>query len=287
MVPLVLLALLLMPVSSLISGYLLIAANELLALIWPVIEALSMHPWAYWIKASPDWPAMLLALVGVTLLLAPRGFSARWLGGVLLLPIILNGSEQPDIGEFELNLLDVGQGLSAVVTTRNHSLVFDAGNKFGARLDAGDAVVVPFLRSESVDMLDKLVISHGDADHIGGSQAIVDAYLDVEVIGQDVESIVAKNKRACVKGESWRWDGVEFEFLHPENRAYARRNNHSCVLKVSARGGSLLITADIEDEVEKELINTYGDELRAQVLVVPHHGSKTSSSQEFIASVQP
>ncbi|MDH5388950.1 MAG: DNA internalization-related competence protein ComEC/Rec2 [Gammaproteobacteria bacterium] len=286
-VPLVLLALLLMPLSSLISGYLLITANKLLALIWPVIEALSMHPWAYWIKAAPDWPMLLLALIGVALLLAPKGFPARWLGGVMLLPIIMNTADRPAAGDFEMAHLDVGQGLSVVIRTRNHALVFDAGNKFGSRLDAGKAVVIPFLRHWSVDQLDQLVISHGDADHIGGAQAIVNVYPDVEVVGQDLEPIVAKNKRACFREDSWQWDGVDFEFLHPQDRVYSRRNNHACVLKVSTGDSRLLITSDIETEVERQLIKSYGDELQAQVLVVPHHGSKTSSTKAFIEAVKP
>lgn len=286
-VPLVLLALLLMPLSSLLSEYLLIAANELLALIWPLIEALSMHPWAYWVKAAPDWPVLLLALAGVALLLAPRGFPVRWLGGVMLLPIILNTSDRPATGNFEMTILDVGQGLSVAVRTSDHVLVFDAGNKFGSRLDAGKAVVIPFLRQWSVNRLDKLVISHGDADHIGGAQAIVNVYPEVEVIGQDIESIVAKNKDTCLRGDQWQWDGVDFEFLHPDDQTYSRRNNRGCVLKVSAGAKHLLITADIEYAVERQLIKIYGHELQSQVLVVPHHGSKTSSRQAFIDAVDP
>lgn len=286
-VPLVLLALLLMPVSSLLAGYLLLAANEMLALIWPVIEALSLHPWAYWVQAAPQWPVLLLALIGVALLLAPRGFPARWLGAVMLLPIVFNSAEKPAEGDFELAHLDVGQGLAVVVRTRHHALVFDAGNRFGSRLDAGKAVAVPFLRHWSVAHLDRLVISHGDADHIGGAQAVVDAFPDVEVIGRDIESIIAKNKRNCRRGERWTWDGVEFEFLHPAARSYTRRNNHGCVLMVSAKGGRLLIAADIEQEVETDLIRNNVDQLQAEVLIVPHHGSKTSSSQAFVDAVSP
>ena len=286
-VPLVLLALLFMPVSPLLSGYLFSAANELLGLIWPVIEALSMHPWAFWVQATPKWPVLMLALVGVVLLLAPRGFPARWLGAVMLLPIVLNTAERPDAGDFEATMLDVGQGLSLVLRTQNHALVFDAGNRFGSRLDAGKSVVIPFLRHGSIKQLDKLVVSHGDADHIGGAQAVVDAYPEVEVIGQDIEPIMAGHKRACERGESWQWDGVEFEFLHPDDHSYTRRNNHACVLKVSASGGDLLITSDIEVEVERGLLKSYGEKLQAQVLVVPHHGSKTSSSQAFVDAVKP
>ncbi|MCW8922370.1 MAG: DNA internalization-related competence protein ComEC/Rec2, partial [Gammaproteobacteria bacterium] len=107
-VPLVLLALLMAPISTLLSQYLFLAANQLLELIWPVIEAISMHPWAYWVQAAPEWPELLLALMGVALLLAPRGFPARWLGGVMLLPVILNTAEKPAVGDFEAAMLDVG-----------------------------------------------------------------------------------------------------------------------------------------------------------------------------------
>ena len=286
-VPRVLLALLLMPVSTLLSGYLFSAANALLDLIWPVIEALSMHPWAYWVQAAPQWPVVLLALVGVALLLAPRGIPARWLGAIMLLPVVLNSAEKPAVGNFEATLLDVGQGLSMVVRTQNHSLVFDAGNRFGSRLDAGKSVVIPYLRNSSIKQLNRLVVSHGDADHIGGAQAIIDAYPEVEVIGQDIEEISAKNKRACLRGERWRWDGVDFEFLHPEDQSDSQRNNPAWVLKETASGGQLLITSDIEAEVERELTNIYGSRLRADVLVVPHHGSKTSSTQLFIDAVKP
>lgn len=285
-VPLILLALLLMPVSTIVSDYLFIAANELLSWIWPLIEALSMHPLAYWVKAAPEWPALLLAVIGVVLLLAPKGFPVRWLGAVMMLPVLLNGAEKPAVGDFELAMLDVGQGLSVVVRTHNHVLVFDSGNKFGARLDAGKSVVIPFLRHWSVNRLDKLVISHGDADHIGGAAAILAAYPDAELIGQDIEKLIAINKKDCLRGGRWSWDGVEFEFLHPEEKIYSQRNNHSCVLKVSAAGGSVLITGDIEAEAETELIDAYGEQLQAEVLLVPHHGSKTSSTPAFISAVQ-
>ena len=286
-VPLVLLALLLLPLSSLLSAYLFIVANALLELIWPLIHGLSLHPFAYWVQAAPTWPVLLLALIGVALLLAPRGFPARWLGAVMILPAILNTSERPEPGDFEATMLDVGQGLSVVVRTRSHALVFDTGNRLGSQLDAGESVVLPYLRHWSIRQLDKLVVSHGDADHIGGAQAIVDAYPEVAVVGQDIEPINAANKSACQRGERWQWDGVEFEFLHPDEHAYSRRNNHACVLLVSATGGRLLITSDIEDEIEKALIKTYGRRLSAEVMLVPHHGSKTSSSQAFIDAVRP
>ncbi|MDH5710929.1 MAG: DNA internalization-related competence protein ComEC/Rec2 [Gammaproteobacteria bacterium] len=286
-VPLVLLALLMLPLSTLLSGYLFIAANALLELIWPVINGLSLHPYAYWVQAVPGWPELLLALIGVALLLAPRGFPARWLGAVMILPVILNTSERPKHGDFAATMLDVGQGLSVVIRTQNHALVFDAGNRLGSQLDAGESVVLPYLRHWAVRRLDKLVISHGDADHIGGAQAVVDAYPGVVVVGQDIEPIDSDNKSVCQRGERWQRDGVEFEFLHPDEHVYSRRNNHACVLMVSAIGGRLLISSDIEDEIEKALVKTYGEQLRAEVMLVPHHGSKTSSSQAFIDTVEP
>ncbi len=286
-VPLVLLALLVLPFSTMLSSFLLIAANYLLEIIWPLLSWLSGTQFSYWAHAATGFTEVLLALLGVFLLLAPRGIPARWLGLVLVLPILTASTKTPTAGSFELTLLDVGQGLSAVIRTQNHVLVFDTGDKFSSQLDLGEAVVVPYLRQLSATTIDRLVISHGDADHIGGAQTIISSLHVVELVGQDIKNIHHPNKTACAKGQRWHWDGVNFEFLHPDENIYKRSNNRSCVLKVSGAGGRLLLTGDIEKKVGNKLLAGQKKRLQADVLVVPHHGSKSSSSQRFIDAVNP
>ena len=286
-VPLVLMALLLMPVSSTLADALLRLANGLLEFIWPLLDALAQQSFAYWAHAAAGIGVVVLALLGVALLLAPRGIPARWLGLLLIVPVVSNAPVRPVAGAFELHLLDVGQGLAAIVQTQHHVLVYDTGARFSDKFNSGDAVVVPYLRHLAVAQLDKLIISHGDNDHIGGAEAVLEAFPATQIIGRDIEPLVASHKAGCVQGERWHWDGVDFEFLHPQAIDYSKPNNRSCVLKVSGQGGSLLLTGDIERKIEKSLLKHSPSALAADVLVVPHHGSKSSSTPAFIAAVQP
>jgi len=171
-------------------------------------------------------------------------------------------------------------------------MVFDTGAKFSERLNAGSGVVIPYLRSQGISDLHHLIVSHGDADHIGGAQAIIDEYPEVSVIGRDIENLRAGKKQLCVAGFNWHWDGVDFVFLSPESESLqssgkARRNNHSCVLRVSSSAGSVLFTGDIEKELELQLLEKDAEKLASDILMMPHHGSKTSSSAEFVQAVNP
>ena len=185
----------------------------------------------------------------------------------------------------------MAQGSAAVIHTQNHTLVFDAGAKFSERLDVGSNVVIPYLRFQGISTLNQLVISHGDADHIGGAQAIIDEYPDLQLVGQDIDPLQAQNKQICQQGQAWQWDGVRFEFLSPKmNKSQfndKKRNDRSCVLQVSSRFGSVLLTGDIERNAERVLLEQYSNRLSSDVLVVPHHGSNTSSSLDFIRAVNP
>ena len=196
------------------------------------------------------------------------------------------------LGEYTVTVLDVGPGSAAVLQTQNHIMVFDAGAKFSDRFDSGISIVIPYLRSHGVIALDYLIISHGDSDHIGGAQAISGEYPAVTVIGQDIENLDAGNKQSCVEGVKWLWDGVTFEFLSPVESEQlsslkVKRNNRSCVLHVSSEFGSVLFTGDAEKVVERRLFNKYAQQLDSDVLIVPHRGSNTSSSSDFIDAVNP
>jgi competence protein ComEC len=136
-----------------------------------------------------------------------------------------------------------------------------------------------------------LIISHGDADHIGGAEAVLDAFPDVLVVGQDVDSLNTPKKQLCQQNMAWLWDDVYFVFLSPvmPDSAFkaGKRNNRSCVLKVISRYGSALLTGDIEKSIERALVHNYAAQLASDILVVPHHGSNTSSNTDFIRAVNP
>lgn len=245
---------------------------------WVGLQALAQLPVSHFSLPAPGAITLVLALLGVAMLLAPRGVPGRWLGAIALLPLLVVPGRPPP-GDFRLVLLDVGQGLSAVVRTAGHTLLFDTGPRYRTGFDAGDALIVPYLRSRGIARVDRLVISHGDMDHSGGMQA-VESQLDV------VSAIGAKTATPCRAGMHWRWDGVDFVMLHPD-RADWGDNNGSCVLRISAAGGSLLLTGDIEAAAEHHLVMTRGRLLPADILVMPHHGSATSSTAAFVKRVHP
>ncbi len=291
-VPLVLLSIILLPVSSGLSSYLLHVASYLLDWVWPLLSGLANSDYASRVQAVPSVSIACLGFMGIILLLAPRGIPARYLGLVMILPLFSQPPNRVDRGALMLDVLDVGQGLAVVVRTQKHTLVYDTGDQLGSRLDSGKAVLLPFLRHHGIDDLDRLVISHGDADHISGAASVIKAYPEVALSGQDigrlVENTLTRQATVCEQGLSWHWDGVDFEFLHPESgQHYAERNNRSCVLLIRAAGGGILLTGDIEKTVEARLVADHSELLDVDILLVPHHGSKSSSSQAFVAAVSP
>jgi competence protein ComEC len=192
-------------------------------------------------------------------------------------------------------VLDVGQGLSVLARTEKHALLYDAGPAFNAFSDSGSRVILPYLRGEGIAALDALVVSHDDRDHSGGAASVLEA-MPVGVLwsslSPDHALLAASAWRApCVAGRKWLWDGVSFEFLHPRAEApagrAARANNQSCVLRIEGPGGRVLLTGDIERAAERELLRNAPRLLPAEALLVPHHGSATSSTPEFVKQVAP
>jgi competence protein ComEC len=286
-VPLTLLGTLLLGLWEAGGTALLQWAAWLTELLWPLLTFLGDTLPALRLATAPWW-AYLLALCGVVWLLAPRGWPLRWAAVVPLLPLLLWQPPPLAAGEARFTLLDVGQGLAAVVETRNRVLVFDTGPHFPSGFDTGSAVVVPYLRRLGLKAIDILIISHGDNDHIGGARAVASALPPGRVLTSVPGKMGWIEHQPCRRGEQWRWDGVRFEMLHPAPLVdKGRGNNDSCVLRVSAGGESLLLTGDIEQAAEGELVARYGEQLHADILVAPHHGSKTSSSKLFIAKVAP
>ncbi len=243
-----------------------------------------------WQPPAPPWPVALLAGVGVAIALLPHGLPGRGLGLCLVLPALYWPAPRPQQGSAWVDFLDVGQGLAVVVRTARHNLVYDPGPLYGPATDAGERVLLPFLRSFGVDRVHRLVISHRDSDHAGGTASLL-AALPVEELRS---SFAAAPSERCRAGERWQWDGVDFAFLHPPPEAYTvdrakpvKSNHLSCVLRITTGGRHLLLTGDIEAADEARLLAEALGELLADVLLVPHHGAKTSSTPAFIAAVAP
>jgi competence protein ComEC len=252
-------------------------------LVWPLFEALADTRFSLWWLPEPAWFALPLALCGALWLLLPA-MPGRALALLLWLPLLLPWRELPADAEFELVLLDVGQGLAVMVRTHQRVLLYDAGPAVRDGSDAGERVVVPALRALGVRQLDRLVISHGDHDHIGGLQAVRAAFPVTGLVAPP--GLVLDSASRCVAGEAWQWDGVHFEFLHPGAGFPYLRNESSCVLAVRGANGTALLTGDIGEVIEQGLVKRAGPALKADVVLVAHHGSGGSSSPAFIRATQ-
>jgi competence protein ComEC len=272
------------------------AAHTIFAMLMAPLLWLAQLPGAVWQQHAPPGWAVVAALVGVAWLAAPRGVPGRALGALWFLPLFVVAPPRPAAGTFRMTVLDVGQGLAVVVETHRHALLYDTGPRYTDDADAGGRIVAPFLRAAGITRLGGLVVSHRDSDHSGGAATLlhtvpVDWLLsslsgDHELPG-DWSAMDALRLR-CVAGQRWDWDGVHFTVLHPPAAYYdnplLKANDLSCVLRVDSGFGSALLTGDIEARSETELLRNAGT-LKADVLLVPHHGSRTSSTAPFIAAV--
>lgn len=240
--------------------------------------------WPVWLAPAPPWWVAVAAGVGVAVCLLPRGLPGRWLGALMILPALAWPIDRPADGDAWIDVLDVGQGLASVVRTRNHALIYDPGPLYSAESDAGQRVVVPYLRFLDIDRVDMLMVTHRDTDHSGGTASVRAAL----AVGEVRSSLPGLGGQLCTAGQRWVWDGVAFEVLHPSTEAYAgtgKANHLSCVLRVEAGGRRLLMTSDIEAPDEAALLARYPGQLAADVMLMPHHGSKTSSTPDFLKAV--
>lgn len=247
----------------------------------------------WWLPEAPGW-SQALALLGAVLVVLRLPWRLRVAGLAMMLPLLWPAVPRPPEGEFELLAPDIGQGNAVLIRTRGHALVFDTGPTYAPGADAGERVLLPLLRRLGVHRLDLLVLSHRDGDHVGGAASLMQA-LPVGELRSSLEAAhpllrTGPPAQRCQAGHSWTWDGVRFDVLHPTPSHYEaelRPNDLSCVLRISAASGRrALLAGDLEAGQERALVQRESD-LRSDVLLVPHHGSKTSSSAELLAAVQP
>jgi competence protein ComEC len=266
------------------------AAWTVQALAW-VLAEMARWPWATLSIPSSPWHFALAALLGGLLVVLRIPWALRSMGAALMLPMLLYAPSRPAVGEFALLAADVGQGNAVLVQTAQHSLLYDTGPSFSRESDAGQRTLVPLLHALG-ERLDVVMVSHRDADHIGGAAAVLKMQPQARLISSIEDGHELQNLRKserCIAGQRWQWDGVSFELLHPHYSDYdtvQKPNAMSCVLRISNGRQTVLLTGDLEAAQEQRLV-AQGAALRADLLLVPHHGSKTSSTPEFLNAVQP
>jgi competence protein ComEC len=280
-VPSLLLACLFQTITPLAHA-LLWLAEHVLFYLWQLLSYCAHLP--YWgvFLPKPTWQAVALALLGMFLLLAPSAVPGRYLGLILCLPLTFWMPTPPVLGTALVEILDVGQGLSVLIQTHSHLLLYDTGPHYPDGFDAGQKVVLPAVLNTGMRKIDRLVISHGDNDHAGGAGYVLANFIVERIDTSALKAFAQFNPHPC-QG-AWQWDQVSFRYLTvPVAKG---SNNRSCILMVSTITASLLLPGDIQRPVEQALVKQK-ENLKANILVAPHHGSKTSSSQAFIDAVAP
>ncbi len=223
----------------------------------------------------------LVTLVPLIFVLLPPGWPGRYLAFVAVVAVLVHKPLPPPEGCLDYHVLDVGQGLAVVLQTHRHAMLFDTGPSFLSGSNTAEIVVLPYLYGKGIDRLDRLMISHGDLDHAGGARSIVTGTeVDDVLVGEEL-TVIDQVQRQCIAGQQWDWDGIAFEVIHPRHKAPWNRNNSSCVMQVEVGEFRLLLPGDIEAPAEKLLVHLKMI-TETDVVIVPHHGSKTSSSEPFV-----
>ena len=263
-----------LPLAPSLAGIPLAAADSTLGLVMWIVERVGEVPT---VPAASSVPVLASAMALAAVFLLPWSKIARCaLAAAMFSTLPLPDRVPP--GRFDLLVLDVGQGTSAVVRTRSHALIYDAGPRYPSGYDAGDAIVAPVALRRHGRVITQLVLSHADIDHVGGAGAVLQR-LRVRGIaaGEPAEGIAA---RPCRRGDAWLWDGVRFRMLWPPGPAAG--NDASCVIEIDDGEHRAILTGDVGRAAEQRI-----DVRRVRVMMAPHHGSRTSSSSSFVARACP
>ena len=273
-----------------------LAATAMLPLM-SLLQWLAGWPGAVWALPQAAWWASMLAIAAGLLLIAPLPARLKCVAALFAIPALFWPASWPRPGEFELLAADIGQGNAVIISTATHRMLYDAGPQYSRQSDAGERVLLPLLAAQGM-RLNAMMLSHRDTDHTGGALAVKAAQSPLQIWGSD--SVIEDPQLAalapvqrCTQGQRWQWDGVDFEVLHPPegdawlNGRKPRPNFGSCVLRIrSASGRVALLAGDIE-AAQEQLLLQKGLSGPVDWLLVPHHGSKTSSTEAWVQGLRP
>ena len=258
-------------------------------ILYQPLERLAMSDWALIQLTQPTIFLIICAVLGLIFVIVQPRPSFYILGGICFLPLFFAPSTAPAPGSAHITFLDVGQGLAIHIRTATRNLLYDVGPRYSRNFDASD-IIIPYLHSYGITRLDRIIVSHRDTDHAGGLDGLLKD-MEIESLMLNFPSSLTQEyeKTKCITGMRWVWDGVQFEIIHPDATypiSDKRRNNNSCVLLMSIGDERLLLSGDIEEDIEEQLLDRF-DNLKASILQVPHHGSSSSSGLNWVKFVQP
>jgi competence protein ComEC len=251
-----------------------------------LIEQVVRLPFADVTVAGGRGFALLVVIMPALWAILPQGWPGRRVALLAVVGLLLHAPRPPNQSCFDAHVLDVGQGLATMVQTRRSTLLFDTGVSYRGGGSVAERVIVPLLKSKAIKRIDHLVVSHSDNDHSGGVRAVHEyAEIGATYVGETPRQSDLPSS-PCVAGQNWETDGVHFRFLHPHPETLHEGNDSSCVLLISVGPYGLLLTGDIEAEAEREILDRNGPVV-VDAVVVPHHGSLTSSGVAFVDAVSP
>ncbi|MGC3980789.1 MAG: DNA internalization-related competence protein ComEC/Rec2 [Steroidobacteraceae bacterium] len=259
---------------------------QVLDWVFAALQWSASFSWANWYAPQAAPWAMALLLLGTVMMILPWLWPLHLSGVLCCLPALCWQVPAPPLGGFTMTTLDVGQGLAVVVRTHEHVLLYDTGPSFQSGRDTGELVVLPYLHAMGVRRLDMLMASHGDADHVGGLQTVLNSMKVQQLLPGPSVRLSTPPAMICQRGQNWQWDGVHFEVLHPGvEHATESDNNQSCVVRIAGAGGSALLLGDVEKPVERELVAA-GLIQPVTVVEAAHHGSRSSSTEPLVKAAQ-
>ncbi|HCH6143215.1 TPA: DNA internalization-related competence protein ComEC/Rec2, partial [Vibrio parahaemolyticus] len=269
-----LIASLLFPMLATVLWYLLDVF--LVPLSWSVRYAIGT-----WQPISAEW-TFVIAVVSVVLVL--RHVMPRYVWMFVCVIVVMTGLFPKQYNQtWRIDVLDVGHGLAVLVEKEGRVLLYDTG-KAWHNGSIAEQVITPVLHRRGYSSVDTMILSHADNDHAGGRK-VIEQYFSPK---HKLSSQSFLHYQPCIAGEKWKWQGLNMEVLWPPKPVVRAYNPHSCVISLEdpSTGFKMLFTGDIE-AISEWILLREPEKLRSDVMLVPHHGSKTSSNPMFINVVEP